>query len=238
MAKKKKKRMTVREWFADKRDMILDWRDDVLDWWDDLDPAKRRLGVSLIVAAVVLVAVLVAYGVTNGFNGFASLGNNQETQSISEEVYEPAGANDPIEQTQQISSEDAQALGYDIERAYNDEIAIKDFCRVAFNFANQEDYVSHCNQLSESYKGFSNWQIATEFMPEQYVGDTYELMFMQVEAYVTGVDGDVYSYTCDATVRTKSPNGGQATGEILLLVTTYGDGSFKDVKAYPTTAIS
>lgn len=240
MAKKKssRDRMTIGEWFADKRDAILDWFDDVRDWWDDLAEAKRNTLVAVIALVVALVIILVAYGVTTGFSGFASLVNNEEETQSQEEVYVAAGADDPIAQTQEISATDANDLGYDVNRAQQDEEKIRAFCNVAFNFANQDDYARARIYLADNYKGFEDWQFASEFMPATYVGDEYSVMFMQVEAYVTAVEGDVYSYTCDVVVRTKSPNGGQATGKILMDVTTTATGDIRDVKAYATTAIS
>lgn len=233
-----KERFSLKEWLLDRRDDILDFFDDVRDWWDDLSDSKRHSIIGIGVMIVVLAAILIVFGVTHGFQGISSAFSSDKSEEAQEEVYVPAGADDPIEQTGVVSATDAEDLGFDAQRAYRDEEAIREFCNIAFNFSSQEEYVSAHNKLMETYKGYDKWQFNTEFMSAERIDERYALMFMQVEAYVSNVDGDVYEYTCDATIRTRSPNQGQATGHVLMTVMTDAQGNFKDVKAYSVADVS
>ena len=218
----------IKNKLLDIRDFILDRFDDLCDWWDSLDRKKRT---TILVCLMTIVLVVVIFSVAK----CSTIGNQEQTQDL---AALNTGANDKIEATSYISEEEANALGFDLDRYKKDETTIKDFCAAAFNFATQEEYASVRSKLSEKYPSVDTWQFGREYMTSQmFVGDSYGLEFKQVEAYVTKVEGGVYEYTCDVVVRVKSQNSGQSSGNVLMIVKTSDAGEIIDCSAATTTTM-
>lgn len=130
-----------------------------------------------------------------------------------------------------------EQTGISLERKNADDALIDSFLEDTLTWSSRAEYDESRNKAIEHYGISADSGFLKDYMPSldedfDFEGKNLNLEYQSMQSYLTSAGADSYSYTACVNVAGKSPAGGQADGNMLILYTISRDGRITEINGY------